>query len=124
MLIMGREERETKNNQLEDEKDAESSSMDLGSINSRGENDISQATLDGDLDSVETSQQPASNDGSGISIRDRLQTESSGGVFTNKDLVRSDTIIDEDRIVGRDEQLGRVVDNLKPVLQGEGIRSR
>ena len=121
MLIMGREERETKNNQLEDEKDAESSSMDLGSINSRGENDISQATLDGDLDSVETSQQPASNDGSGISIRDRLQTESSGGVFTNKDLVRSDTIIDEDRIVGRDEQLGRVVDNLKPVLQGEGI---
>ena len=102
MLIMGREERETKNNQLEDEKDAESSSMDLGSINSRGENDISQATLDGDLDSVETPQQPANNDSSGISIRDRLQTESSGGVFTNKDLVRSDTIIDEDRIVGRD----------------------
>jgi len=38
-----------------------------------------------------------------------------------KDLVRSDTIIDEDRIVGRDDQLGRVVDNLKPVLQNEGI---
>ena len=57
----------------------------------------------------------------GISIRERLQTESSGGVFANKDLVRSDTIIDEDRIVGRDEQLGRVVDNLKPVLHNEGI---
>lgn len=58
---------------------------------------------------------------SGISIRERLQTESSGGVFTYKDLVRSDTIIDEDRIVGRNNQLSRVVDNLKPVLQNEGV---
>jgi cell division control protein 6 len=58
---------------------------------------------------------------SGISIRERLQTESSGGVFAYKDLVRSDTIIDEDRIVGRNDQLARVIDNLKPVLQNEGI---
>ena len=57
----------------------------------------------------------------GISIRDRLQTESSGGVFANKDLIRSDRIIHENRIVGRDDQLGRVIDNLKPVLQGQGI---
>ena len=57
----------------------------------------------------------------GISIRERLQTESSGGVFAYKDLVRSDTIIDEDRIVGRDNQLSRVIDNLKPVLRNEGI---
>jgi cell division control protein 6 len=58
---------------------------------------------------------------SGISIREQLQTDSSGGVFTNKDLVRSDTIIDEGRIVGRDEQLGRVIENLKPVLQDGGV---
>lgn len=57
----------------------------------------------------------------GISIREQLQTESSGGVFANKDLVRSDTIIDEDRIVGRDDQLARVINNLKPALRGEGI---
>ncbi|WP_369685637.1 Cdc6/Cdc18 family protein [Salinibaculum rarum] len=88
--------------------------------------------MDGEVESPSTSQtgngsdsadssQEATNGGDGISIRDRLQTESSGGVFANKDLVRSDTIIDEDRIVGRDDQLGRVVDNLKPVLQNEGI---
>jgi len=51
-------------------------------------------------------QEATNGDGGGISIRDRLQTESSGGAFANKDLVRSDTIIDEDRIVGRDDQLG------------------
>ena len=118
---MGREERESETNHLEDEADDESPSTDLGDLKPSGEDNISQATLEGDLDSVETSQEPANTDSSGISIRDRLQTASSGGVFTNKDLVRSDTIIDEDRIVGRDEQLGRVVDNLKPVLQGEGI---
>ena len=72
-------------------------------------------------DEVEKSQKVTNTDDDGISIRDRLQTESSSGVFVNKDLVRSDTIIDEDRIVGRDDQLGRVVDNLRPVLQNRGI---
>jgi len=81
----------------------------------------SQTTFENGSDPADSSQEATNGDGSGISIRDRLQTESSGGVFANKDLVRSDTIIDEDRIVGRDDQLGRVVDNLKPVLQNEGI---
>lgn len=83
--------------------------------------DTSQLTFEDDSELADSSQEAANGDGGGISIRDRLQTESSGGVFANKDLVRSDTIIDEDRIVGRDDQLGRVVDNLKPVLQNEGI---
>lgn len=81
----------------------------------------SQMTFENGSDPADSSQDATNGDGGGISIRDRLQTESSGGVFANKDLVRSDTIIDEDRIVGRDDQLGRVVDNLKPVLQNEGI---
>lgn len=83
----------------------------------------SQSTFENDSEtksSLPDSSMEGDGDG-GISIRDRLQTESSGGVFANKDLVRSDTIIDEDRIVGRDDQLGRVVDNVKPVLQDEGI---
>lgn len=82
----------------------------------------SQTTFDANRES-DTEMDTSLNDteDGGISIRERLQTESSGGVFANKDLVRSDTIIDEDRIVGRDEQLGRVVDNLKPVLHDEGI---
>nr|WP_205742965.1 AAA family ATPase [Halalkalirubrum salinum] len=83
--------------------------------------DTSQLTFEDDSELADSSQEAANGDGGGISIRDRLQTESSGGVFANKDLVRSDTIINEDRIVGRDDQLGRVVDNLKPVLQNEGI---
>ncbi|QLC35729.1 AAA family ATPase (plasmid) [Halarchaeum sp. CBA1220] len=39
-------------------------------------------------------------------------------VFVNRDLVEPDTIIDEERIVGRDEQLESVVTYLKPTLQG------
>ena len=39
-------------------------------------------------------------------------------VFVNRDLVEPDTIIDEERIVGRDEQLESVVSFLKPTLQG------
>lgn len=81
----------------------------------------SQTTFDGDSEAGPPTRDELEGDDGGISIRDRLQTESSGGVFANKDLVRSDTIIDEDRIVGRDDQLGRVIDNLKPVLQNEGI---
>nr|WP_302082903.1 AAA family ATPase [Salinibaculum sp. KK48] len=119
---MGREGRRAGSNNPDGVTDRESSSGDPENLES----------MDGEVESPSTSQtgngsdsadssQEATNGGDGISIRDRLQTESSGGVFANKDLVRSDTIIDEDRIVGRDDQLGRVVDNLKPVLQNEGI---
>jgi len=38
--------------------------------------------------------------------------------FVNRDLVEPDTIIDEERIVGRDDQLESVVSFLKPTLQG------
>ncbi|WP_101298293.1 Cdc6/Cdc18 family protein [Halegenticoccus soli] len=93
-----------------------------GSTDARSESpSTSQTTFGSTSDAGDTHQNAITDDNGGISIRERLQTESSGGVFANKDLVRSDTIIDEDRIVGRDEQLGRVVDNLKPVLQNEGI---
>ena len=122
---MRREGRRAGSNHPEDEDDRESSAADPESPESTGEDidspDTSQATFENDSDPTDPSQEATNGDGGGISIRDRLQTESSGGVFANKDLVRSDTIIDEDRIVGRDDQLGRVVDNLKPVLQNEGI---
>jgi cell division control protein 6 len=42
-------------------------------------------------------------------------------VFANKDLLDPETIIDEDRIVGRDQQLKIVVDNFKHVLDGEKV---
>jgi len=122
---MGREGRRAGSNHPGGEEERESSSSDPEHPESTGEDvdspDTSQATFENGSDSTESSQEASNGDGGGISIRDRLQTESSGGVFANKDLVRSDTIIDEDRIVGRDDQLGRVVDNLKPVLQNEGI---
>lgn len=118
---MGREERETGINHPKNKENSSFSSTGSETSEPTGGDDSSQATPGSDSDSIDSSQQSTANDGSGISIRDRLQTESSGGVFANKDLVRSDTIIDEDRIVGRDDQLGRVVDNLKPVLRSEGI---
>lgn len=53
-----------------------------------------------------------------ISIRDMLDDENSASVFVNRDLVEPETIIDEERIVGRDEQLESVVSFLKPAIQG------
>lgn len=52
------------------------------------------------------------------SIREMLDEEGETSVFVNRDLVEPDTIIDEERIVGRDEQLESVVSFLKPTLQG------
>ena len=52
------------------------------------------------------------------SIRDMLDDEGDTSVFVNRDLVEPDTIIDEERIVGRDDQLESVVSFLKPTLQG------
>nr|WP_235158143.1 orc1/cdc6 family replication initiation protein [Halobacterium salinarum] len=52
------------------------------------------------------------------SIRDMLHDDGDASVFVNRDLVEPDTIIDEERIVGRDEQLESVVSFLKPTLQG------
>jgi len=122
---MGREGRRASSNNPEGEEDGESTPADSENLESMDEEvgspSTSQTTFRNGSDPADSSQEATNGDGSGISIRDRLQTESSGGVFANKDLVRSDTIIDEDRIVGRDDQLGRVVDNLKPVLQNEGI---
>ncbi|SDY61686.1 orc1/cdc6 family replication initiation protein [Halopenitus persicus] len=47
-----------------------------------------------------------------------LDDEGDASVFVNRDLVEPDTIIDEERIVGRDDQLESVVSFLKPTLQG------
>ncbi len=52
------------------------------------------------------------------SIRDMLDDDGDASVFVNRDLVEPDTIIDEERIVGRDDQLESVVSFLKPTLQG------
>jgi len=62
-----------------------------------------------EVDSTENSQR---------SIRDMLDEEGGASVFDNRDLVEPDTIIDEERIVGRDDQLESVVSFLKPTLQG------
>ncbi|RZV06420.1 Cdc6/Cdc18 family protein [Natrinema hispanicum] len=113
---MGRERRTEDSNDHAAEKARESLSTDPENSSS-----TTQTTFEADSDTTDPPLSEMNDESGGISIRERLQTESSGGVFANKDLVRSDTIIDEDRIVGRDDQLARVVDNLKPVLQDEGI---
>lgn len=95
-----------------------------------------QSTLDEDThhnaddDQIEVTQDEPARDGlldsGGVvaeddtqrSIRDMLDDEGEASVFVNRDLVEPDTIIDEERIVGRDEQLESVVSFLKPTLQG------
>lgn len=59
-----------------------------------------------------------SDDNGQRSIREMLDEEGQESVFVNRDLVEPDTIIDEERIVGRDNQLESVVSFLKPTLQG------
>ena len=62
--------------------------------------------------------QGSAGEGAQRSIRDMLDDEGEASVFVNRDLVEPDTIIDEERIVGRDDQLESVVSFLKPTLQG------
>lgn len=52
------------------------------------------------------------------SIRGRLQDGVQNSVFSNKGLLDPDAVIDEDRIVGRDEQLEDIITYLRPALQG------
>jgi cell division control protein 6 len=52
------------------------------------------------------------------SIKGRLQGGTQNSVFRDKSLLDPDTVIDEDRIVGRDQQLDDVIIYLRPTLQG------
>lgn len=60
----------------------------------------------------------SSSSSSSFSIKDGLKTEPDS-VFKNKSLLRSDRIVDEDRIVGRDNQLSEVIRLLKVGLYGD-----
>jgi len=52
------------------------------------------------------------------SIKGRLQEGVQNSVFKDKGLLDPDTVIDEDRIVGRDQQLDDIITYLRPALQG------
>src|SRR6056297_459109 len=52
------------------------------------------------------------------SIKGRLQDGVQNSVFKDKGLLDPDTVIDEDRIVGRDQQLDDIITYLRPALQG------
>ncbi|HET7323854.1 MAG TPA: orc1/cdc6 family replication initiation protein [Halococcus sp.] len=52
------------------------------------------------------------------SIKGRLQKGNQNSVFRDKGLLDPDAIIDEDRIVGRDQQLDDIITYLRPTLQG------
>lgn len=52
------------------------------------------------------------------SIRGRLQEGIQDSVFRNKGLLDPEAVIDEDRIVGRDEQLDEIITCLRPALEG------
>ncbi|NUB93524.1 AAA family ATPase [Haloterrigena sp. SYSU A121-1] len=51
------------------------------------------------------------------SIKGRLQEGVQNSVFREKALLDPDTVIDEDRIVGRDQQLDDIITYLRPILQ-------
>ncbi len=55
-------------------------------------------------------------DDDALSVRGMIEQAVEESVFRDRNLVEPDTIIDRDRIVGRDEQLRKVVSNLRKVL--------
>lgn len=52
------------------------------------------------------------------SIKGRLQEGVQNSVFRDKGLLDPDAVIDEDRIVGRDQQLDDIITYLRPAVQG------
>jgi cell division control protein 6 len=52
------------------------------------------------------------------SIKGRLQEGVQNSVFQDKGLLDPDAVIDEDRIVGRDDQLDDIITYVRPALQG------
>lgn len=82
------------------------------------ENEIGTTGEDVATNSDSTRDEVDSRESTQRSIRDMLDEGGGASVFVNRDLVEPDTIIDEERIVGRDEQLESVVSFLKPTLQG------
>lgn len=95
------------------------STLEEGRAGSEGtENKIEVASEGVASDSASISDAANAGEDSQRTIRDMLDEEGGTSVFVNRDLVEPDTIIDEERIVGRDKQLESVVSFLKPTLQG------
>jgi cell division control protein 6 len=95
------------------------STLEEGRAGSEGtENKIEVASEEVASDSASISDAANAGEDSQRTIRDMLDEEGGTSVFVNRDLVEPDTIIDEERIVGRDKQLESVVSFLKPTLQG------
>lgn len=101
-----------------DQEGADQSTLDEKARSTADEELIEAAREDAAGDTIPDREKEATADSSQLSIRDMLDVEEESSVFVHRDLVEPDTIIDEERIVGRDEQLESVVSFLKPTLQG------
>ena len=95
---------------------ADQSTLDEGSSSASDGQQIESAHEDAAGNSNQN--QGSTEESAQRSIRDMLDDEGEASVFVNRDLVEPDTIIDEEQIVGRDDQLESVVSFLKPTLQG------
>lgn len=101
-----------------DQDGADQSTLDDDIRSGADEEEIEAARESASDDSIPDQNDGATEDNTQRSIRDMLDEEGAASVFVNRDLVEPDTIIDEERIVGRDDQLESVVSFLKPTLQG------
>ena len=101
-----------------DQDGADQSTLDEEIHPNADEDQTEAAQTETDRDAILNPEEVANGDSTQRSIRDMLDDEGEASVFVNRDLVEPDTIIDEERIVGRDDQLESVVSFLKPTLQG------
>lgn len=101
-----------------DQEGADQSTLDEKTRSEADREQFDTARGDAAVDAIPGQDGGTTEDSTQRSIRDMLDDEGEASVFVNRDLVEPDTIIDEERIVGRDDQLESVVSFLKPTLQG------
>lgn len=85
--------------------------------------DATQQTIEAVVEEETDSSAPGdAGDGESQTIREmieeQVENDTNVSVFSNPRLVDPNTIIDADRIVGRDEQLNQIISFLRPVLKG------
>lgn len=102
----------------EERKETEQANLEEGTHSMTQTDGIESTEVKATINPVPIHDQVDSDSESQRSIRQMLDEDAGSSVFANRDLVEPDTIIDEERIVGRDEQLEAVVSFLKPTLQG------
>jgi cell division control protein 6 len=74
---------------------------------------------DEDIDHTGDKSQSSSSEPDAPQVEGKFLESQTSSIWKDKSLVEPDTIVDENRIVGRDAQVDQLIENLRPVLHGQ-----